>query len=163
MAPIRKALHKSLLVALILTMMFPLGGILLGVGLGIGQPGMWGVGIACLATGFYGCTFGWVEYGNKRVLYRLVSAIVEEHLYSVQELAVQLSMSEKDVRNHLTVCFQKRYLIGFKREGDLLTLNENQALNERENVMECPYCGAKFTYKGTNIRCPYCDSPISRK
>lgn len=160
MGPVRKALKKSLILALILTFALPVGGLMLGVGLGIGQPGVWAVGIALMVAGFYGCPIGWVSYGNVRTLYRVVSAIVEEHLYSVREVASQLSLSEKEVRDRLDKCFQKRLLVGFKREGDTLVLNENAALEAREKVAQCPSCGAKFTYTGHNPRCPYCDTPV---
>ena len=41
MEPIRRALRKSLVLAVIMTLLFPLGGVLLGVGLGIGFVPMW--------------------------------------------------------------------------------------------------------------------------
>ena len=87
MQPIHKAIKKALLLAVVLTLCLPLGGVLLGVGLGIGQPAVWAIGIAGLAVGFYGCPLGWVGYGNKRTYLRLVTAIEEEHLYNVKDLA----------------------------------------------------------------------------
>ena len=51
MQPIHKAIKNSLILALILTFCLPVGGALLGVGLGIGQPGIWAVGIGFMALG----------------------------------------------------------------------------------------------------------------
>ena len=163
MEPIRKAVRSSLTLALLLTFALPLGGVLLGVGLGIGQPGIWAVGIAFLAAGFYGCPIGWVSYGNKREYFRFITAIEEEHLYTVQELASQLGLPEKEVRNRIDTCFNKRYLVGYMREADGLALNENRALREREHGAVCPSCGAKFDYKaGEDPRCPYCGTRVER-
>lgn len=162
MQPIHKATKKSLMLALFLTLCLPLGGVLLGVGLGIGQPAMWAIGIAGLVVGFYGCPIGWVGYANKRSYLRLVTAIDEEHLYTVKELSAQLGLSEKEVRNQIDVLFKNRYLIGYRRTGDGIELNENKALSDRESTRSCPSCGAKVTFKGAETVCPYCGTHIAR-
>ena len=93
MQPIKKALRKSLTLCLILTFCLPLGGVMLGVGLAVSQPAVWAIGIALLVVGFYGTPIGWTAaYAPKKTLYRIVSAVMEEHLHTVQEIAVQLSM-----------------------------------------------------------------------
>ena len=163
MEPIRRALKRSRVLCVILTLCLPLGGAMLGVGLAIGQPGVWAVGIALIAVGFYGTPIGWTTaYAPKAALYRIVSAIMEEHLHSVQEIAAQLSMSEKDVRNKLDLCFQKQYLPGIKRNGDMLILNENEALGNEAHYAECPACGARFLYTRDSKTCPYCGTPVRR-
>ena len=163
MQPIRKALRKALILSLILTLLLPLGGVLLGVGFAIHQPAIWAVGIACIGIGFYGCPCGWaMAYGPIRSLTRIVSAVTEEHLCTVREIAAQLSLSEKEVRNKLDQCFRKHYLVGYKREGDTIILNENRAPAQRTYSAECPYCGAKFSYTAEEMRCPYCGSPIQK-
>ncbi|HIY45769.1 MAG TPA: hypothetical protein H9731_04575 [Candidatus Borkfalkia excrementipullorum] len=164
MGPIRKALRSAMTLALILTFCLPLGGAMLGVGLGFGLAPVWAVGIALMVAGFYGCPIAWVGYGSKRSLYRLVQAVEEENIYTVRELASQLGLSEKEVRNRIDTCFNKRYLVGYKREADGLVLNENRALREREHAAVCPSCGAKFDYKaGEQARCPYCGTLAERK
>ena len=163
MEPIRKALRSALALSLILTVCLPLGGAMLGVGLGFGIVPVWAIGIALMVAGFYGCPIAWVGYGNKRSLYRLVQAVEEENIYTVRELASQLGLSEKEVRNRIDACFNKRYLVGYKREADGLVLNENRALREREHGAICPSCGAKFDYKaGEDPRCPYCGTRIEK-
>ena len=162
MQPIHKEIKKSLLLALLLTLCLPLGGVLLGVGLGIGQPAVWAIGIAGLVIGFYGCPIGWVGYGNKCALRRLVDAIEEEHLYTVKDLSAQLGVSEKEVLARIDVLFKKRYLLGYRRTADGIELNENKPLSERESTRSCPSCGAKVTFKGTETTCPYCGTHIQR-
>lgn len=164
MDAIRKARKNSLILALILTFALPLGGVLLGVGLAVSRPAVWAIGIAGLAVGFYGCPIAWVGYGNKVTYYRFVSAIEEEHIYEVRELAAQLGISEKEVRNRIDVCFNKRWLNGYKREGDSLILNTGKHLRDRERANVCPNCGATYSYKeAEDQRCPYCGSPTVKE
>lgn len=147
MQPIRSALRKSFFLAAILSFLF-VGGIpaiVLGAVNGIGA--VMGIGIGATVVGFYGAPVAWVGYAEKRSLYRLVSAVVEEHIYTVQELSAQLSLPEKNVSGKLTTCFQKQYLMGFKRVGDELKLNENTALSETVHAAVCPNCGAKYSYQ----------------
>ena len=163
MDPIRKALRSALALSLILTFCLPVGGAMLGVGLGFGVAAVWAVGIALMVVGFYGCPVAWVGYGNKRSLYRLVQAVEEENIYTVRELASQLGLSEKEVRNKLDVCFQKGYFVGIKRNGDSLILNENRPMGKKEYSTQCPNCGAKFIYTADNAVCPYCGSPVQKQ
>lgn len=120
------------------------------------------LGIVCTAGGFFGTPIAWTAYGELRGLARLTEAVVEEHIYTVRELAVQLSISEKEARKRLNKCFQKRYLPGYRREGDNIILNEGRALEKRQFSAECPNCGAKFSYTRENPRCPYCNSPVQQ-
>ena len=162
MDPIRKALRSALALSLILTFCLPVGGAMLGVGLGFGVAAVWAVGIVLMVVGFYGCPVAWVGYGNKRSLYRLVQAVEEENIYTVRELASQLGLSEKEVRNRIDTCFNKRYLVGYKREADGLVLNENRTLAPTAYTIDCPRCGAQVTLtKNDSPRCPYCGSVLT--
>ena len=163
MKAVKKALRRGRLLAFIFTFMLPAGGVLLGVGLGIGFAPMWAVGIAFLGLGFYGCPTAWaIGYSSAKQNYRLVSTVVEEHLYTVREIASQLSLSEKDVRSRLDTCFRKGYFAGYKREGDSIVPNDAVAPDARTYGAECPSCGAKFTYTAQDARCPYCGTPVRR-
>ena len=71
-----------------------------------------GIGIACIVIGFYGTPIAWTSYGGAKGLQRVVSAVVEENLYSINEIAAQLSISETEARNKLDVCFKKKFLPG---------------------------------------------------
>lgn len=163
MQPIYASVRKAFILAMILTFLFPIGGVLLGVGLGIAQPAMWAIGIACLVCGFYGCPIGWVAFAGKKEYVRIADAIEKEHLYTFSELAAQLGMSEKEVRGKIDVLFKKQYITGYRREADRIALNENKALGEREFTRECPACGAKVTFRGTETVCPYCGTRVSRE
>ena len=116
-----KDLKTQLIIAVVLTVALPLGGVMLGVGLGVKIPAIWAIGIAFLGAGFYGCPIAWAAgYGNTKSLGRVIHAVRDEHLYSVAEIASQLSLSERMVRQKLDACFNKQYLLGFKRVGDVI-------------------------------------------
>ena len=154
-------LNRLLIVSIVLTVLF-VGGIpSLIVGAVNEIWPLMGVGIACTAVGFYAMPVAWSIYASARPVKRVVYAVTEEHLYTVHEIALQLSMDERNVRAHLDKCFNKGFLIGYKREGDNIVLNENVAAGKKEMFAECPYCGAKFTYTRDNARCPYCGSPVA--
>ncbi len=160
MDKVKRACKRSLILAFLFSVLC-VGGIpLLVVGATRGWWAMLGVGIGFVVLGFYGTPLLWVHYASCRAMYRFVSAVYTEHLYSVQELAQQLAMREKTVRHKLDVCFQKGYFTGFKRDGDRLL--PNAALSFEERVLEgmCPNCGGKVVYKMTDPRpvCPYCGS-----
>lgn len=163
MDAINKDLRKKFIVSITLTIMFVVGipSIVLGA-----SNEIWvvmAIGIAFTAAGFYGMPIAWVGYGNTKTLERLVSAVVNENLHTVNELASQFSLSEKEVRDKLDVCFKKGYFVGIKRDGDTLILNENDPLGQKQYAAECPHCGAKFLYTKSSPRCPYCDSPVNEK
>lgn len=162
MKPVQKALKRALITALILTVAFVAG----IPAIVFGAVNRWWVlmalGILCAVVGFYGCPIAWINYGGVRGLARLVSAVVDEYIYSVQGLSAQLSLSEKETRRRLDKCFQKRFLLGYRREGDNIVLNEGAALDKKQFAAECPNCGAKFLYTCDDPRCPYCNTPVTK-
>lgn len=163
MKAVNKYINKLLICSLVLSCLFVAGIPMIILGATHGQYAIMGVGIGLTVIGFYGAPIAWVSYGNARGLKRIVYAVVVENLYTVQEIAAQISQSEKYVRSKLTICFNRNFLAGFKREGDNIVLNENAAVDQKQRFAECPYCGAKFAYSPQNPRCPYCNSPVVTK
>ena len=146
MDAINKDLRKKFIVSITLTIMFVVGipSIVLGA-----SNEIWvvmAIGIAFTAAGFYGMPIAWVGYGNTKTLERLVSAVVNENLHTVNELASQFSLSEKEVRDKLDVCFKKGYFVGIKRDGDTLILNENDPLGQKQYGMS-PLRSKIFVHK----------------
>lgn len=162
MKEVKSYLRGLLIAAIIITVLFVAGIPMIPVGATTGIYAVMGVGIALTAAGFYATPIIWTIYGSNVGLKRIVHAVTEEHLYSVREIAAQLSLNEKNVRDQLTKCFNKNFLPGYKRDGDNIVLNENIAAGKKESFYECPYCGAKFTYTKDNARCPYCGSPVQQ-
>ena len=163
MKMIERAVKKLFFLSMLFSVMFVAGIPMIVLGASKGIMPVMIIGIIFTALGFYGTPMFWVSYGGKVGLKRLVYAVTEEHLLTVQEIASQLSKSEKEVRSLLDTCFQKGYLSGFVRKGDELALNAAQAPSEKLHAAECQYCGAKFTYKGTDAVCPYCGAMNEEK
>ena len=160
MEKLKKDIRKNLIVSIIFTLFLPVGAILLGVGLSAKIPGIWGTGIAFLGLGFYGSPVCWaVAFGPTKSLESVVKAVNDDHLYTVNEIAAQLGIRERFVRDKLDVCFRRGYLKGFKRDGDNITANFNRDIRNAVRAAECPNCGAKYSYDPFDPRCPYCGSP----
>lgn len=162
METIAKSTRKSLILALTFSVLFVIGIPMIPLG-AINK--IWAVmiaGIVFVAAGFYGTPLLWIGFGNKCGLKRLVYAVEREHLYTVAELSEQLSKKPKEIRSMLDTCFNRRYLTGYRRAGDELVLNERKAQTDELHPVECPSCGAKFSFKGTDGACPYCRTPVKK-
>ena len=160
MKSIDKYMKKLLYVSIILSVMLVAGIPMIIIGATSKIYAVMGIGIAFTAIGFYGTPIAWSIYGSNMPLKRVVSAVCEEHLYTVGEISQQLSMKESAVRGWLDKAFNKGFLKGYKREGDEILLNDNLAADKKEFVAHCPNCGATFTYTLDKARCPYCNSPV---
>ena len=163
MEKIQKAVRSAFILAMLFTALFPIGGVMLGVGLAAGLPPVWAIGIACLVGGFYGCPIAWVGYSGKRGLYRVAYAIHRENLYTVREISAQLGETEQDIRARLDTLFQKGWMLGYIRTPDGVALNENTPLEKRTTQKICPACGAKVSFTGRETACPYCGTRIERE
>ena len=142
--------------------------IALSVGFAVGIPAIvlgavnkiWAImviGIILVIAGFYGTPIIWVQYGAKRRLKRFVSAIENEHLYTVEDLAMHLNEQPEQVKATIHTIIEKGYISGYLFDGETLQLNLNR--NKKEDLIQvvCESCGAKYTHsqreQGT---CPYC-------
>lgn len=160
MQAVEKAQKKMMIVAIVLSICL-VGGIP-AIVLGAVKHiyAVMGVGIACTVIGFYGTPMAWINYGAIRSQRRIVVAITQEHLSNVSELSSQLAINEKQVRNMLNICFNKGFLMGYKRDGDNILFNDNVALGKQTFHTQCSNCGAKFSYTKDSPNCPYCGSPV---
>lgn len=115
------------------------------------------LGIIFTAVDFYAMPILWVNYGNQRTNRRLVYAVTQENLLTVPLLAAQLSLPAEQVRDRLTHCIQKLYIVGYFFDGETLTLNTRTAPADQILTAVCASCGAKLEYRpGETPTCPYC-------
>lgn len=156
MNKITKQLNVLLTVSIIVSVLFAGGIPMIPIGAANEIYPVMILGIIFTGGGFFATPLLWVYYGELRGLYRVVVAVEKEHLYTVREIASQLSLDENHVRNTLTNCFRKGYFEGYLREGDEITTREGTLPGGKIRAAECPYCGAKFSYQGKNATCPYC-------
>ena len=108
-----------------------------------------------VVLGFYGAPILWIKFGEIKTNKRILQAIEIDKLYSVKELASQLSTNEQDIKQRINYLILNRYLIGylFKNEQELI-LNEKKALNRTKN--SCPCCGGKMVIENNMEKCEYC-------
>ena len=114
---INKDIKKHLLISIIISVMFVVGIPILIVGATNSNYAIMGIGIAMVVIGFYGAPMMWVSYGNKRSLKNVVDAVMEDHLTTVGEIASQLQMRERPVRDLITTGLRKKYTTGYIFSG----------------------------------------------
>ena len=154
MERINKKIGLYFFLSLIFTIFLPAGIILIIMG-AKSSTLMLVSGIIMLVLGFYGAPILWIKFGEIKTNKRILQAIEIDKLYSVKELASQLSTNEQDIKQRINYLILNRYLVGylFKNEQELI-LNEKKALNRTKN--SCPCCGGKMVIENNMEKCEYC-------
>ena len=155
---IEKDKKTRLAISLVVTIMLICGIPLIIVG---ATKSIWivlGIGIAFTVIGFYGTPIAWTTYANFKVLKRIVDCVNEENLTTTQEIARQLQIDEKQVKQQVTLAIKKKYITGFLFDGSTLTANNKEASKKRVFENKCPNCGANMQQEGGVWRCLYCNS-----
>lgn len=114
-------------------------------------------GILFVVFNFYALPFFWIAYGEKFGYKRLIYSITEEHILSTNELAIHLNKNPKDIQNLIRKSINRKYLVGYIYDGNLLSVNTYQNPNKKLVETRCYTCGANYFYVITeNPICPYC-------
>lgn len=121
------------------------------------------IGIVFVVFGFYGSPILWLSYSGKRKTKRVVESIVEENLMTNNEIAKQLSMNEKDVKDEIYKAINRKFLVGYIYDGEKIILNDKQKPMQKLHIKKCINCGGKLEQDGENWRCPYCDMKFSKE
>lgn len=157
MKDLNRYIRKRLLIALVLTIMLPLGIFMTIFGAITHRFVMMGFGIAFIVLGFYAMPVAWVHYGGKRrlkVIYRLIE---EENFYTVSTIASHLSLKERDVNSDINNLILYGFLKGYIFRNGVLEVNTNKKQSPNDSIkMPCPACGGKMNFNGVNFVCPYC-------
>ena len=109
-------------------------------------------GIIAVIFGFYGSPILFNNYGTKKQMKRIVEV---EKLYSAQEIAEQLQMSESEVKQIISNAVVKNYITGYKFDGTNLTINKKVNTVTKK---KCPNCGGKLVEENGKLVCHYCDT-----
>lgn len=157
MKKLKKEMNRALIVSLIITIMFVVGIPLIPCFAGKNTLLMV-VGIVFAAVGFYGTPIAWVHYSSFFGVKRVVEAVLEENLYTNKEIAMQLSISEKNAKQLIVNAINKKYLTGFLYDGEKLTLNQNKKQEKQVEAkqMRCDSCGGRLDKTENGYICPYC-------
>ncbi len=157
MQAINKAINKVVTWCIILTALLPIGLFMVIFGAINSIWAMLGVGIFFTVVGFYGTPLIWVKYGDARSYKRIVSAVVVERIFSIEQIATHLNIKCKVALEKFDTCIRREFLIGYIREGDIIRPNQN--MNANTASCKCSACGARFEYDiSTKPKCPYCNT-----
>lgn len=159
---INKDIKKSLIASIIISVLFVVGIPLIIFG---ATNSIWillGLGIACTVIGFYGTPLMWVSYGNKRTLKHVVDAVMEDNLTTVEEIAKQLQMRDRQVRDLVILGIKKKYITGYIFNGSVLTPNQKEAPKKKIASNKCPNCGGTLQDDGKGYVCQYCGSHFDK-
>ena len=144
-------------IALTFSLLLPFGvfGIIFGAVNGI--TALLVIGITAAAVGFYGCPFAWIAYAGRRRLRVVLRLILNENVYSVEEIASHLSVQESSVTDDVNALIRGGFLKGFLFKNGFLVLNTNCKQQESDALKkQCPACGGRMVYNGVNYVCDYC-------
>lgn len=157
MKELKHSVTGRLLLALLLTLFLPLGvfGIIYGASAGI-KPVLI-VGIIAAVVGFYGCPMSWIAYAGRKRLVVILNLIVNENVYSIEEMAAHLSVKPEQITTDVNTLIINGYLKGYLFKDGFLVLNTNRKQQKSDGIKkECPNCGGRMEYNGVNYVCEYC-------
>lgn len=159
MKELKKYIAKKLLIALLLTILLPLGIFMIIYGAINGKGVMLGFGIAFTVIGFYGCPIAWIHYSSKVRLRTVLRLIEQENFYSSEQIAAHLSLKEADVVRDINDLILCGFLKGYVFKDGVLRLNTFKKQTEKDVLKRpCPNCGGLAAYNGIDFVCPYCGS-----
>lgn len=114
------------------------------------------IGIIFAVLGFYGSPMLWVQFGALNQAKRIVYAVDEEKIYSVEDIANQLQLPVGEVKSQLITAINKNYIEGLLFDGEKLTANKNKSAIKM--LTRCENCGAPLKKTHDGKYCPYCHS-----
>ncbi len=118
------------------------------------------VGIIFAVLGFYGSPILWMQFGTLNRTKRIVYAVDEEKIYTVEEIASQLQLSTSEVKSQLITAINKNYINGLLFDGKKLTANKNKSA--LKVLSRCENCGAPLKKTSDGKYCPYCHSMFEK-
>ena len=94
-------------------------------------------GIILGINGFYGTPLWFISYGENKAIKRVVYAIEKEKIYSVKDIATQLQLPEKDVKEKVNKAIEKNYISGLLFDGKTFKANNcESAKTVAEHLMK---------------------------
>lgn len=113
------------------------------------------VGIVFVAHGFYGLALYWMAYSNARRRVRLIYAITEENILTLDKLAAQISYGQKETDLMIKKLITDSYISGYYYENGTLIKREEEKKTRLVRA-ECPACGAPVDAGEGECVCEYC-------
>lgn len=152
-----KKINRDLTIKLLVGTLSAIGfvaGILLII-FGAGKSAfMLTAGIILAVNGFYGSPMWLVSYGETKSIKRVIFAIENEKIYSVKDIATQLQIPEKNVKEKVNKAIEKNYLSGMLFDGENFKVNNNKS--QVKKLGKCENCGGSLAEKDGKLYCPFC-------
>lgn len=160
----KKEFSKVMMTLYIIIALVAVGAIMAVVGgMGLDMDNMdyhLGLLIGGIMLAFLSAVFGiplvWLRNTERRKSLRIAVLILSSDRSSISVLAGSVGCSDADARNKVIWALNNGYLPGYVISGDEVMLAKLLDPNQQEHAVECPNCGASFTYIGKIGQCPYC-------
>ncbi len=159
MDKLNKSIRAKLFIAILFTVFLPAGILSIIFGAIKGLTFLLVAGIIMTVLGFYGTPIIWVNYAEQKKLRVVLRLIVNENIFSVEELSAQLLMNQKNVTSYINSLIVKGYLTGFLFKDGVLKPNTNKKQAQAPKVkrkMKCEQCGGVMVFDGAQFVCEYC-------
>lgn len=122
------------------------------------------LGILLVVFGFYGSPISWSNYSKKKSLRVVLRLILNENLYSVEELSEQTNKRKREIVSMINTLILKEYLTGYKFKGEILELNTNKKQSAKvTRKQKCDVCGGMMKFDGVHFVCEYCGNVTKEK
>lgn len=162
MEKLKKNIKFRFAMAMLFTLFLPAGIVSIIFGGTKGMTALLVVGIVMAVLGFYGSPMWWIGFGELKSKVVLMRLILNENVYSISELATQLSTTPENVNKDINYLILNNYLTGYLVHGDLLELNRNKKQDAKNTKKsKCPNCGGVMEFDGVNWICQYCGHTVS--
>lgn len=120
------------------------------------------LGIVCAVAGFYCTPIAWVKYVEAKKYVALEYAIVTDGLRRIKDIAWRVGADEVATRKAIAYALENRYITGLKLDADSDSLVDigKKTGGGKTVCVKCEACGAIAEVAVTDLRCPYCGSPL---
>lgn len=122
------------------------------------------LGIICTGFNFYFMPIAWTVYGGRKKYLRIIQAVREENIVTVQQLSQILSTPENQMIADVKAMFEKGYMKGYLFDGQKITINQNRKLQGNKVTIKCRNCGANvIVNENQQSVCRYCGTIVDDK
>ena len=160
----KKELSKVMMSLYLIIALVIVGGVMAVVGItGLDMDNMdyhLGLLIGGIMLAFMSAVFGiplvWLRNTERRKTLRIAVLALSSERSQISILAGSVGCSDAEAREKVVWALNNGYLPGYVISGDEVLLSKLLDPNFQEHAVECPNCGASFTYVGKIGQCPYC-------
>jgi hypothetical protein len=153
----RQALKKLNMLMYIMFALIAVGAIMIFIGVMKGILALWIIGIVVMFLFLvFGVPLVWVRNSERRTNLRIAVFILGYDDCTIEMISGSCGISVNEAWGKVKWALNAGYLPGYVINGTHVCLAKLLDPNLQEHAVECPNCGASFTYVGKIGQCPYC-------